>query len=92
MKCTMYLRTNEANRFAENEFASALNFDIPASLRPDAIAWRYMATVAEGGCASSRAPLEQSLAEVSPYFPKSEARTLAATCPLTGSAVSAGAI
>jgi tetratricopeptide (TPR) repeat protein len=77
---------------AENEFASALNFDIPASMRPDAIAWRYMATVAEGGCTSSRAPLEQSLAEVSPYFPKSEARTLAATCPLTGSAISAGAI
>ena len=77
---------------AENEFASALNFEIPTGLRPDAIAWRHMAAVAEGGCASSRQPLEQSLAEVSPYFPKSEARSLASTCPLTGSAVSAGAI
>ena len=40
----------------------------------------------------SRAPLEQSLAEVSPYFPKNEARALASACPLTGSAVSADAI
>lgn len=77
---------------AENEFASALNFEIPAGLRPDAIAWRHMAAVAEGGCGSSRQPLEESLTEVSPYFPKSEARALASTCPLTGSAVSADAI
>ena len=77
---------------AEHEFSSALNFEIPATFRPDAIAWRHMAAVAEGGCASSRQPLEQSLAQVSPYFPKSEARALASTCPLTGSAVSASAI
>jgi len=77
---------------AENEFASALNFDIPQSLRPDAIAWRHMAAVAEGACSAERAPLEQSLAEVSPYFPKTEARSLAATCPLTKSDVSASAI
>ena len=77
---------------AENEFASALNFDIPKALRPDAIAWRHMAAVEQGGCAASRSALEDSLAEVSPYFPKDEARAVAASCPLTGSAVSASAI
>jgi len=77
---------------AENEFASALNFEIPAALRPDAIAWRHMAAVAQGACAASRAPLEESLAQVSPYFPKEEARALAASCPLTMSAISGGAI
>ena len=77
---------------AENEFASALNFDIPKALRPDAIAWRHMAAVEQGGCAASRSALEDSLAEVSPYFPKDEARAVAASCPLSGSAVSASAI
>ncbi len=77
---------------AENEFASALNFDIPATLRPDAVAWRHMAAVAGGACAASREPLEQALGEVSPYFPKNEARAIASTCPLTTSAVSSSAI
>lgn len=86
----LYRRKDFAH--AENEFASALNFDIRANLRPDAIAWRHMAAVAEGACATSREQLEQSLASVSPYFPKSEARALASTCPLTGPAVSAGAL
>ena len=77
---------------AENEFASALNFEIPAALRPDAMAWRHMAAVTQGACSSDRAALEESLAEVSPYFPKAEARTVAASCPLTTSAVTGGAI
>lgn len=77
---------------AENEFASALNFEIPKTLRPDAIAWRHLAAVAQGGCAASRGALEDALAEVSPYFPKDEARTVAAACPLSGSAFSSSAI
>ena len=86
----LYRRKDFAH--AENEFASALNFDISAALRPDAIAWRHMAAVAEGACAASRATLEQSLADVSPYFPKNEARALASTCPLTDAKVSSSAI
>jgi hypothetical protein len=86
----LYRRKDFAH--AENEFASALNFEIPATLRPDAIAWRHMAGLAEGACTASREPLEQSLADVSPYFPKSEARALASTCPLTNSSVSSSAI
>ena len=69
---------------AEDEFASALNFDIPDAMRPDAVAWRHLAAVAGGSCATSRPALEDSLAPVSPYFPKDEARLRAATCPLTG--------
>ena len=65
---------------AEDEFSSALNFQIPTSLRPDAAAWRYMAAVAGGGCEVSRGFLEHSLEAVSPYFPKTEARAAAATC------------
>jgi len=65
---------------AENEFASALNFDIPAALRPDAVAWRQLAAVAGGSCATARDYLERSLATVSPYFPVEEARSLAAGC------------
>jgi single-strand DNA-binding protein len=65
---------------AENEFASALNFEIPADLRPDAVAWRHLAAVAGGSCATARQNLEQSLATVSPYFPADEARSIAAGC------------
>lgn len=72
---------------AENEFASALNFEIPAALRPDAVAWRHMAAVAGGSCSASSRPLEDSLGAVSPYFPKQEARTLASSCPLSGSGI-----
>jgi tetratricopeptide (TPR) repeat protein len=67
---------------AEDEFASALNFDISATLRPDASAWRHMAAVAGGACGASRGYLEESLERVSPYFPKDEARKVAASCPL----------
>ena len=81
----LYRRKDPAQ--AESEFASALNFDIPDALRPDAIAWRYLAGVAGGGCGSSRALLEQSLASVSPYFPKVEARAAAVGCPLSTSGI-----
>jgi len=66
---------------AEEEFASALNFDIAPALRPDASAWRHLAAVASGFCGASRRYLEQSLPSVSPYFPKAEAEAMAAGCP-----------
>jgi single-stranded DNA-binding protein len=65
---------------AEDEFSSALNLDIPEALRPDASAWRHLSAVAAGFCASSRESLARSLSAVSPFFPKDEARTLAAGC------------
>ncbi len=65
---------------AENEFASALNFEIPPRLRGDASAWRHLSAVAEGDCEASRPMLERALADVSPYFPKEEARTTMAAC------------
>jgi tetratricopeptide (TPR) repeat protein len=65
---------------AENEFASALNFEIPAPLRPDAVAWRQLAAVAGGSCANARDYLERSLASVSPYFPAAEARSMETGC------------
>ena len=65
---------------AENEFSSALNFDIPAGMQPDAVAWRQLAAVAGGACGAAREYLERSLAAVSPYFPVEEARSLAAEC------------
>jgi tetratricopeptide (TPR) repeat protein len=66
---------------AEDEFASALNFSIAESLRPDAEAWRHLAAVASGSCVTARQNLEHSLSAVSPYFPKQEARAVAASCP-----------
>jgi len=65
---------------AEDEFSSALNFEIPGGLRADAVAWRHLAAVAAGSCATSRQYLERSLAAASPYFPKAEARNLMALC------------
>jgi len=65
---------------AEDEFTSALNLDIPEALRPDASAWRHLSAVAAGFCGASREYLERSLAAVSPFFPKDEARTVAAGC------------
>jgi tetratricopeptide (TPR) repeat protein len=66
---------------AEEEFSSALNFEISPALRPDASAWRHLSAVASGSCGSSREYLERSLASVSPYFPKDEAKAVAAACP-----------
>jgi len=76
----LYYRRKDFAR-AEDEFASALNFEIPPDLRPDASAWRHLSAVASGFCGASRQYLERSLPAVSPYFPKEEARTLAAGCP-----------
>jgi hypothetical protein len=69
---------------AEDEFASALNFEIPNNLRSDAGAWRHLAAVAGGSCTVGRDYLERSLAAVSPYFPKQEARAVAASCGTSG--------
>jgi tetratricopeptide (TPR) repeat protein len=66
---------------AEDEFSSALNFDIPVGLRADAVAWRHLSAVVTGSCDASRTYLERSLSAVSPYFPKAEARTALAGCP-----------
>jgi len=65
---------------AEAEFASALNFEIAAPMRADAQAWRHMAAVASGSCASARELLDQTLPAVSPYFPRQEARQVTASC------------
>jgi tetratricopeptide (TPR) repeat protein len=65
---------------AEDEFSSALNVDLAPGLRGDAVAWRHMAAVASGACDSSYRLLEGSLASVSPYFPKTEAISLMASC------------
>jgi tetratricopeptide (TPR) repeat protein len=65
---------------AEDEFASALNFDISGSLRADAQAWRHLAAVAGGSCNSAKESLGRSLGSVSPYFPTAEAMRLASTC------------
>jgi tetratricopeptide (TPR) repeat protein len=74
----LYQRKDYAR--AENEFASALNFDIPGKLRPDAEAWLHLAAVASGGCTASRDELQRSLATASPFFPAAEARGRIAAC------------
>jgi tetratricopeptide (TPR) repeat protein len=76
----LYYRRKDFVR-AESEFSSALNFSIPASLRPDASAWRLLAAVASGACEDSRESLARALGTVSPYFPGTEARTAMAACP-----------
>jgi tetratricopeptide (TPR) repeat protein len=65
---------------AEDEFAAALNFDIPAAMKSDAAAWRHLAAVASGSCSASRGYLEMSLGAVSPDFPKDDARSALAAC------------
>lgn len=70
---------------AEDEFASALNFEIPRAFRGDASAWRHMAAVAAGSCGVARFSLEYALANVSPYFPKEEARARSAGCSASSS-------
>src|SRR5664280_941574 len=62
---------------AEEEFASALNFEMTGTLRPDARAWRQLAAVAGGSCGLARQSLNLALAAVSPFFPRDEARSLA---------------
>jgi hypothetical protein len=65
---------------AEEEFSSALNFEMTVALRPDARAWRHLAAVAGGSCGAARQSLDLALASVSPFFPQAEARSLAASC------------
>jgi tetratricopeptide (TPR) repeat protein len=67
-------------RGAEDEFSSALNFSIAASLRGDAIAWRRLSAVAEGSCDVGVRYLEEALPSASPYFPRQEARTFMSAC------------
>ncbi len=87
----MLRRKNPAR--AEDEFSSALNFAIPDKMRADAEAWRHMAAVESGSCTASRGMLEQSLARVSPYFPKSEARAALAACSAgTSASIGGGAL
>ena len=69
---------------AEEEFSSALNFEIPAAIRSDAIAWRRLAAVAGGACVTAREYLAPSLAAASPYFPKEAARAMLASCSADG--------
>ena len=65
---------------AEEEFASALNFEMTGTLLPDARAWRQLAAVAGGSCGLARQSLNLALAAVSPFFPQAEARALASAC------------
>ena len=65
---------------AEEEFTSALNFEMAPALRPDARAWRHLAAVAGGSCGSARRSLDLALPAVSPFFPQVEARSLASAC------------
>lgn len=65
---------------AEAEFSSALNFEVPAGLRADTVAWRHLAAVAGGACAASRELLERSLSAVSPFFPRDEAGAAISDC------------
>jgi tetratricopeptide (TPR) repeat protein len=80
----LYRRKDYAR--AEDEFSSALNFEIPASLRADAAAWRHLAAVAGGACGISRQFLMRVLGSVSPYFPKEEAAALLSACRAGGPA------
>ena len=74
----LYLRQDFVR--AEEEFASALNFEMTGALRPDARAWRHLAVVAGGSCGAARESLNLALAGVSPFFPRDEARARAAEC------------
>jgi hypothetical protein len=65
---------------AEEEFASALNFEMTGALRPDASAWRHLAVVAGGSCGTARESLSLALVGVSPFFPRDEARARASAC------------
>jgi tetratricopeptide (TPR) repeat protein len=78
----LYRRKDYAR--AEDEFSSALNFDVAPSLRADAVAWRHLAAVAQGGCQDSRESLGRSLTAVSPFFPRQEAQAAAAACSIGG--------
>lgn len=76
---------------AEDEFSSALNFEISPNLRADAAAWRHLAAVAEGSCGIARDQLQKSLAAASPFFPAQEAQAMMTACPTTAAAGAPGA-
>jgi tetratricopeptide (TPR) repeat protein len=65
---------------AEDEFNNALSFEIPPSIRADAVAWRRLSAVAGGSCEVGRKYLEEALPSVSPYFPRDEARATMRAC------------
>jgi hypothetical protein len=50
------------------------------SLLPDARAWRHLSAVAGGSCGRPASRLSAALNTVSPFFPRDEARSMAATC------------
>ena len=81
----VYYRRKDFAR-AEDEFSSALNFNITPALRADAAAWRYLAAVSAGSCEASRGSLARALATVSPYFPKQEASNAMSACRATATA------
>lgn len=68
---------------AEEEFSSAMSADIKTEWRTDARAWRYLAAVAQGSCGASRENLSRAEASASPYFPKQQAASVMAACPVT---------
>ena len=74
-----FFRRREIGR-AEEEFATALSSGPSPPLKADVLAWWRMAAVAGGACQSSTVLLENSLASVSDFFPKDEARDLIGTC------------
>jgi tetratricopeptide (TPR) repeat protein len=88
----MLYRRNDFSH-AEDEFTSALNFEIPADMRADAEAWRYLAAVSSGSCADSRERLERSLETASPFFPREQAREASWSClvPTTSASGAVGA-
>ena len=66
---------------AENEFASALNAAPGPALRPDIVAWRFLAAVAGGSCQAAAAGLRDALPAASGWVPKAEAEALLSACP-----------
>jgi tetratricopeptide (TPR) repeat protein len=80
-----FYRRKEFTR-AEDEFNSALGFEIGDALRADAIAWRRLAGVAGGSCEVGSKYLAEALPAVSPYFPRNEARAIMNACAATNTA------
>lgn len=65
---------------AEDEFASAMNFEVTPDLKNDARAWRKMAAVAAGACGQSGDLLRRELPSTSGLFPRDEAESLLRGC------------
>ena len=71
---------NASGSAAESSSAIALSAGPDESARADATAWWRMAAVAQGACGASIDYLERSLAAVSTFFPKQEARQWITRC------------